>query len=337
MFLFMKRCNVSFEDIVSVENLCAAWEEFIIGKRNKKDVQDFQLRLVDEIVLLHEELVSGLYCHGGYHQFSINDPKPRVIHKAAVRDRLLHHAIHRQLYPYFARTFIADSFSCQVGKGVHRALRCFRDAIRQVSANNRRSCWVLKCDIRKFFASIDQALLIATLRNKVGDEKVRILLEQVIASFSTCSGKGVPLGNLISQLFANIVLDELDQFVKHILRWKKYLRYADDFVFLTEDRIALEKILPQVKLFLSERLELTLHPQKVILKTVASGVDFLGWVFFEHHAVLRTKTKRRMFARIRNAPEKAVLQSYLGVTLHGNAFDVLQQLKNEYWLWREGE
>src|SRR3989338_8820312 len=156
----MKQCEIIFEEIVSLENLCAAWQEFILGKRKKKDVQEFQLHLGDEILALHESLVRVTYQHGHYHQFAINDPKPRVIHKAMVRDRLLHHAIHRKLYPFFAKTFITDSFSCQDGKGLHLALQRFRIALQKVSKNERKTCWILKCDIRKFFASVDHDILL---------------------------------------------------------------------------------------------------------------------------------------------------------------------------------
>src|SRR5579863_5272254 len=149
----------SFEKIVVTENLLEAWREFLPGKRKKRDVQEFGMRLIDNILSLQAELVTGTYRHGGYEAFNISDPKPRNIHKASVRDRLLHHAIYRQLYPFFDRTFIADSFSCRIGKGTHAAINRFREFHRIVSKNGTRQCWVLKCDIRKFFASIDHGIL----------------------------------------------------------------------------------------------------------------------------------------------------------------------------------
>ena len=144
-----------FEDIISVDNLLEAWREFVKGKRGKKDVQDFSLHLADNIIALNRELTSKTYRHGGYKAFNISDPKPRSIHKANVRDRLLHHAIYRILYPFFDRVFIADSYSCRIGKGTHKALNRFRQFAFVVSKNNTRTCWVLKCDIKKFFANID--------------------------------------------------------------------------------------------------------------------------------------------------------------------------------------
>ena len=154
----------TYEDIISVENLLAAWKEFIRGKRKKQDVQEFQHRLMDNILELHRDLKNHTYKHGAYEAFKINDPKPRDIHKATVRDRLLHHALYRQLYPFFDRTFISDSYSCRKDKGTHRAMNRFRQFAYKVSKNHTRTCWVLKCDIRKFFASIDQQTLFVKMK-----------------------------------------------------------------------------------------------------------------------------------------------------------------------------
>ena len=144
-----------FSEIVSVDNLLEAWKEFEKGKKNKPDVQEFSLKLMDNILSLHSDLSQEKYRHGGYKSFIISDPKQRHIHKACVRDRLLHHAVYRQLYPFFNRTFVADSFSSRKGKGAHRATLRFRRFARKVSENNTKTCWILKGDIRKFFASID--------------------------------------------------------------------------------------------------------------------------------------------------------------------------------------
>ncbi len=331
----MKRCEVSFDEVVSLENLCEAWQEFIRGKRGKKDVQEFSLRLSDEVVQLHENLISGTYRHDHYHEFRINDPKPRVIHKASVRDRLLHHAIHRKLYPEFAKTFIADSFSCQKRKGVHRALDRFEKQARKVGKNHSETCWVLKCDIRKFFASIDHFALFELLERRVSDVKLLCLLGEIIGSFSTRPGKGIPLGNLTSQLFSNIYMNSFDQYVKQELHFKHYVRYADDFAFLSSNQTELEHLLDESRAFLSERLALDLHPDKVFLKTIASGMDFLGWVHFPHHRVLRTKTKERMMKRVAQNPTGATLQSYLGMLGYGDAYQSSVHLRNAHWLLSE--
>jgi RNA-directed DNA polymerase len=310
-----------FAEIASIENLLAAWQEFLPGKRKKKDVQEFQMRLMDNILSLHADLMNGTYRHGGYQAFKIADPKPRDIHKASVRDRLLHHAIYRQLYPFFDRTFIADTFSCRDGKGTHAAMDRFMIFAQRVSKNNTRTCWILKCDIRKFFASIEHRALLEILEQYIPDQKILLLLQEIIESFSSTGqpGIGLPLGNLTSQLFVNIYMNEFDQFVKHKLKAKYYIRYADDFVIVSSNRDWLEIILPEIRNFLWNRLHLSLHPDKVSIRTLASGEDFLGWVHFSDHRVLRTTTKKRMMRNLKGNPKEGTIQSYRGLLSHGNA------------------
>ena len=352
----------SYDAIISLENLCLAWQEFIRGKRNKRDVQEFGYRLMNNIIALHEDLANKTYQHGGYHSFRICDPKPRHIHKASVRDRLLHHAIYRILYPFFDRTFTADSFSCRDDKGTHKALNRLSAMAYKVSCNHTRTCFVLKCDIRKFFASIEHAHLLGILQKYIPDQDIIWLLGQVVRSFHTpasiCHARpdrassldprfreddawdedktrrvGLPLGNLTSQLFANVYMNEFDHFVKHRIKAKHYIRYADDFVILHEDRQWLETQISSVEKFLQERLRLQLHPDKVTIKTFASGIDFLGWVHFTDHRVLRSTTRRRMMRRLRAHPAQETLQSYLGLLRHGNTFTIEQQVRMLHWLW----
>jgi retron-type reverse transcriptase len=309
----------TFEEIISVENLLAAWQEFIKGKRNKKDVQEFSLHLMDNIFSLHRDLLHHTYKHGGYQAFKINDPKPRDIHKATVRDRLLHHALYRKLYPFFDKTFVSDSYSCRKNKGTHKAINKFREYFYKVSKNNTQTCWILKCDIRKFFANIDHDILLKILGEYIPDKNIINLLENIIASFSVKPGVGLPLGNLTSQLLVNVYMNKFDQFVKHRMKERYYIRYADDFVFLSEDKALLEKQMLIVNKFLLEELKLEMHPDKVFIKTLASGVDFLGWINFADHRVLRTATKRRMMRRLQESSKKERLNSYLGMLGHGNA------------------
>ena len=283
-------------------------------------MQEFQLRLMDNILSLHHDLSNFTYQHSNYQAFNISDPKPRNIHKAQVRDRLLHHAIYRMLYPFFDKIFIYDSYSCRKNKGTHKALNRFRDFGYKVSKNNTRTAWVLKCDIKKFFASIDQDILLNILREYIADKDIIYLLKKIICSFySTKPGKGLPLGNLTSQLLVNIYMNKFDQFVKHKLKAKYYIRYADDFVILSKDKIWLENILPEISNFIQTELLLALHPDKVFIKTLASGIDFLGWVHFPNHRVLRTIAKKRMFRtiKIKNNNNDTV-QLYLGLLSHGN-------------------
>lgn len=324
-------CSHRFEDLIHIENLLLAWQELLRDKKSKKDVQEFQFNLMDNILALHADLSNGSYKHSGYRPRNINDPKPRVIHIPAMRDRLVHHAACRILYPFFEDTFIADSFSCRLEKGTHRALRRFKKFSSIVSKNNTHTCWILKCDVRKFFASINQSILLGILDERISDKRIVALLKEIIGSFkSTGVGHlgGLPLGNLTSQLFSNVYMDQFDQFVKHKLKVKHYIRYADDFVIFSQDRAYLEGLLPKMHEFLRLRLSLTLHPDKVFIKTMASGMDFLGWVHFFDHRVLRTVTKKRMFKRLQENAKPARLYSYLGLLKHGDTQKMKEKVLN---------
>lgn len=283
------------------------------------------------IIDLYYDLLHRRYSHSFYQHFRISDPKPRDIHKAVVRDRLLHHALYRELYPFFDRTFIADSYSCRKNKGTHKALQRFKYFACKVSRNDTQTCWVLKCDIKKFFASINQSILIEILELYIADVEIVNLLKKIIGSFH--SGKkdfGLPLGNLTSQLLVNIHMNVFDQYVKHNIKAKYYIRYADDFVFLSHDKGWLESVLQDITEFLENELHLSLHPDKVFIKTLASGVDFLGWVHFSRHRVLRMVTKRRMMKTIQHKEGKEeVVQSYLGMLIHGNGYKIIDTIINK--------
>lgn len=302
------------------------------GKRQKKDVAEFSLHLTDNILILHQELLEKTYKHGNYSAFKISDPKPRDIHKATVRDRLLHHAIYRILYPYFDRIFTFYSYSCRKEKGTHRAISCFRKYGRKISQNDTRTAWILKGDIKKFFANIDHAILKEILGKYINDENAMWILSEIIDSFraSSVTKVGLPLGNLTSQLFINIYMNEFDQFLKHKLKVKYYIRYADDFVIFSDNKSYLEDQIPKISDFLEKRLKLTLHPNKLFIKTLNSGIDFLGWVHFPHHRVLRTSTKRRMFYNLKRVSIKEVVASYLGLLRHGNTYKLAKTVRDEH-------
>jgi retron-type reverse transcriptase len=317
-----------FEKIFSFADLFSSWQEFKKRKQKKKDVADFASNVIHNLSILGNDLISEAYKHSGYFYFKVSDPKPRDIHKASVRDRVVHHAIYRALYPYFDSKFIYDSYSCRVGKGTHRALRRFEDFIRKASLNNTKTIWVLKCDIKKCFASVDKNTLREILRKYILCPKIMNVIDLVINSFSSTEiKKGIPLGNLTSQLFINIYLNELDHFIKRELKAKQYIRYADDFVILGDDKIYLENLLLEISKFLEQKLKLLLHPNKVFVKTIFSGVDFLGWVHFPNHRVLRTNTKRRVIKVLMNNPPKPVLASYLGLLKHGSTHKLKTSLE----------
>lgn len=247
--------------------------------------------------------------------------------------------MYRILYPFFDTVFIHDSYSCREGKGTHKALERFKEFSFKVSRNHTRTCWVLKCDIKKFFASVDQTVLLGILSTYIPDKDILWLLQEIITSFqSTGEGKGLPLGNLTSQLLVNVYMHEFDYYVKHFLKAKYYIRYADDFVLMSEDKAWLEEQISKIEHFLDEVLSLHLHPDKVSIRSLASGVDFLGWVNFPDHRVLRAATSRRMQRRIAENPTEETLQSYLGLLKHGNTERLTKTILNEYGLWRyQGE
>lgn len=263
----------------------------------------------ENLFLLNEQLINKTYIHDPYESFYICDPKRRHIHKASVRDRVLHQAVFQILYLIFDKHFIYDSFSSRNYKGTHLGVERLFSGIRKESKNWKVKCFTLKCDVRKFFDFINHGILFDLIKRKIKDRDTLWLIRVFLESFETEKGKGLPLGNVTSQLFANIYLNELDQFVKHTLKARYYFRYCDDFVIVHKNREFLEKYLVQIKEFLLDSLLLELHPHKVEIRKVAQGIDFLGYIVLPHAVILRTKTKRRILRKINDKN----VQSYLGV------------------------
>lgn len=345
MRVFLK----TFDRISAAENLFAAWDAFRSDKANKPDVMAFGLHVEEQLFQLHRDLRRKTYRHGAYTSFTIHDPKQRHIHKATVRDRILHHALYAVLNPIFEPTFIPTSFSCRVGKGTHKGVQAVARMVRRVTHNGTRPGFVLKCDVRKFFFRIDRTILFSMLAKKMQDPDTLWLLGEVINGLPSldpdgAADKGLPIGNLTSQLFANVYLNAFDQFVKGELKVKHYARYTDDFVIIAEDAAYLEGLLPRIRSFLETELALQLHPQKTTIRKLGQGVDFLGYVIFPHHTVLRTRTKERMFRKLRQKSREyhageidrekleQSLQSYLGVLSHANAYRLSQDLENQFRL-----
>ena len=346
----MKTHKDIFNKIISPENLFSAWDKFKSDKQKRRDVQQFEWKLEENIFQLHRDLGGKTYKHGGYVSFYIHDPKQRRIHKATIRDRILHHAVFNVLNPIFEPIFIPNSLSCRIGKGTHKGIDILSRTARQISQNGFKPCFILKCDIKKFFETVDHSKLLSILRKKIKDKNAMWLLEEIIKSFSSQYSniffkKGLPIGNLTSQLFANIYLNEFDQFVKQKLRVKHYIRYTDDFVVVFSNKGYLGNLIPQIRAFLSDELRLELHPHKISIRKFNQGVDFLGYITLPHHRILRTKTKKRIFKKM----EKKVLeyntgvitertlnqslQSYLGVLSHANTQALCNELKNQFWFW----
>jgi len=354
-----------FSQIISIENLFCSWNEFKKGKRKKPDVQLFERNLEENLFTLHDDLLSKTYRHSHYTSFFINDPKRRNIHKACVRDRIVHHAIYRILYPIFDKTFIYDSYSCRNGKGTHKAVDRLQTFIRRGVQLNAPT--IIKCDIKKFFASIDHEILFNLIKRKIKDEDALWLVKEIINSFATeqnererestkvqprgfpeveplldcLETKGIPLGNLTSQLFANIYLNELDQFVKHRLRVRNYVRYCDDMVAIVGDA-HVRPLRNAINNFLNQNFKLQLHPEKTVIHKPNQGMDFLGYVVFPHHKILRTKTKKRMFKKIeqkRIALDQSeislksfrqTIMSYMGICSHAKALKIGKELRRIY-------
>jgi len=304
----------------------------------KTDVQNFDLFLEDNIFNLYYQLINKTYRHSDYTSFYVKDPKLRHIHKACVRDRVLHHAVFRMLYPIFDNSFIFDSYSCRINKGTHRAVNRLNYFARKASKNNTKTIYILKLDIKKFFDSIDHNILLFLIKKKIKNEDVIWLIETIINSFSTELSRGIPLGNITSQLFANIYLNELDYYIKHNLRIKYYIRYCDDFIIINNNKEYLEFLILEISKFLNNNLKLSLHPDKIIIKKYHQGIDFLGYVGFPYHRMLRTKTKRRMFKKINWRLDQLkqnevsqesfnqTIQSYLGVLKHCNGYKLKEEL-----------
>ncbi|MFA7653449.1 MAG: reverse transcriptase/maturase family protein [Candidatus Magasanikbacteria bacterium] len=346
----MKVYKKLFNEIVSLENLVMAWDEFQAGKRAKPDVQAFEFMLEENLIALRNDLISKQYVHGPYTSFYICDPKVRHIHKATVRDRILHHAVFRILNPIFETTFIPNSFSCRIDKGTHKGVTAIEQMLRQASHNYTSPCFALKCDVRKFFDSIDHAVLLSILEKRIIDPDTRWLLRQIVQSFTAgwhtlLNPCGVPIGNLTSQLFANVYMNEFDQFIKHDLKVKYYARYTDDFIIISTDRNYLRDILTPITNYLNDRLKLSLHPKKVSIRKCQQGVDFLGYVVRPHHLLVRNKTKQRMFRKLKDKATlfrdeqiddyslSQSLQSYLGALSHASAYHLGQDLQNSCWTW----
>lgn len=332
--------------MISLEHLFESWDQFKRGKRKREDVQFFERYLEDHIFEIHDQLSTFQYQADPYAQFYITDPKQRHISKATVRDRLVHQMVYDILSPIFDPKFIFHSLSSRLSKGTHVGVVHLQKMIRKVSQNGAMPCFALKMDIRRFFDTIDHQILKRLIRKTIVDEKVLLIIDTIIDSFRVSDKQniGIPLGNVTSQLFANIYLHELDDFIKQRLRERYYLRYCDDFIILSNDPIHLNSLIPIIQDFLRSHLQLELHPKKVIIRKLSQGIDFIGYVLFEHHILLRTRTKKRMKKRLYEAYECYVsgkldttamdqrLQSYLGILSHANQHHLSQALKNAYWV-----
>lgn len=297
----------------------SAWEIFRRGKTRKKDVMDFEMHLEDHIFSLYEEVKNGTYKHSSYTYFQIFDNKKRDIYKAEVRDRIIHQIVYDYLLTCFEPDFISDSYASRKDKGQYRALKTFCYFVKL--ANGRgRECSVLKCDVRKYFDNVEHARLLDFIKEKVKCEKVLKIIKEIIESYhsSELLQKGIPLGNITSQVFANIYLNALDHYVKEDLRCRFYIRYNDDIVIVFENDKNAVNIRDKVILFVKQKLFLDIPIQKTSIRKIRWGVDFLGFVVLPHAILLRDKTKNKIYTNIK----RKNMHSYLSILKHCNSFNL---------------
>ncbi|MCG2725314.1 MAG: reverse transcriptase/maturase family protein [Elusimicrobia bacterium] len=276
-----------YEQLCSFKNLYQAFRQAAKGKRLRSYCAEFSYNREQNIFAIRDELLSGVYRHGSYREFEVADPKRRQVKAAEFRDRVVHHALCNVIEPIFEARFIFDNFACRKGKGTLLALGRCKKFVKRFKCD-----YVLKADISKYFYSVDHAILLKIIGRKIADERVMSLIREILSSsqdsrfrdyfpnddlFALQRPTGIPIGNLTSQLFANIYLNELDYFVKHELKHKYYLRYMDDFLLFSTDKKELFVALKRIEVFLAENLRLRAHPVKRIISPVKCGVDWVGY------------------------------------------------------------
>ena len=287
-----------YEELCSIENLRLAFKKAKKGKTKKRYVKRFKKDLKENILRLREELLNKTYSPHPLKTFILRDPKTRKINKSVFRDRVIHHALINIIGHLFEDGFIYDSHANQIGKGTLKAVERFDKFKRKVSRNDTRKCFILKADIKHYFEEINHDILMGILKRKIKDENVLWLIKLILNNrmIGGKKIKGMPLGNLTSQYFANVYLNELDQFVKHKLKAKYYIRYVDDFVILHDSKDQLKKWKDEIGIFLKEKLDLELHPNKSQILKLEKGIKFLGFRIFYHHKLLR-KSNMKHFER----------------------------------------
>lgn len=336
----MRQARHLFERITEFSHLARAFAGARRRKRPTREVLEFAHDLEPRLWAMRAALLAGPYPWGAYRSFWIRDPKPRLIRAAPFADRVLHHAIVDALDPILRRGFIADSYACLPGRGVHRAVARFV----QFARERRGLGYVLQCDIKSYFATVDHAVLNTLLARRVADERLlRLLLgliahggETLAADRDTGGGRlavGIPIGNLTSQMFANLYLDPLDHFVRERLRVRHYLRYMDDFVLLLESRDEARARLAEVETFLRERLRLRLNPRRLVIAPLACPRDVLGYVHYSSGRLrVRRRSVRRLWRRLGVLEERVRAEripwssvrgsvaSWIGLAKHADAF-----------------
>ncbi len=291
-----KTLRNKFLESLTFEKMYDAYERAKIGKTSKKEVLDFEYNLEINLVSLINELKNERYQLGKYRQFKVYEPKERIIKALPFRDRVIHQwYVYEFLIPYIVPKFIYDSYACIKGKGTHRAverLKYFIDEAKKICGN----FYIVKMDISKFFYNIDPNVLFEIMKKYISDKKLLNITSTLI--FDEKNEIGIPIGNYTSQYFANIYLNELDQFVKHQLKIKYYLRYMDDFILLVPSKEIARDLYRKIELFVNQTLNLNLNPKSHIYPS-AMGVDFCGYKVYYTHILVRNRSKRNMRKKIK--------------------------------------
>jgi RNA-directed DNA polymerase len=329
----VKRHRALWSEITSFENLFLASRKAQKGKRFRENVLAFNANLETELLAIQQGLLTQTYQPGKYRTFEIFEPKPRIIAAAPYRDRIVHHALCNVIVPLFDRSFIYDSYANRTGKGTHRALR-------RMTEFCRRYTYVLQCDIRKYFPSIDHEILKGLIRLKLKCPETLWLIDQIIDNgflpqvhrnyfpgddlFVGLRPCGLPIGNLTSQFFANIYLNPLDYYVKETLMVPGYLRYVDDFNCFSNDRDFLAEVRVKIEEYLARQLRLMIHPIKSQLFQTAQGSNFVGFRIFPDRIRVRDDNLRRGRLRLRSARSTASMTSWFAHLRHGNTWRLRQ-------------
>ena len=325
-----------FSGVCSFENLHDAYLKARKGKGYGEDALRFSYNLEENLFKIKEELETQSYKPDAYKEFHVYDLKKRLIKAPSFRDRVMHHALCNVIEPVFDKIFIYDSYACRKGKGTHKGVLRLQKFIRKTNEG-----YALKCDVVQYFPGIDHEILLEVIGRKIKDEKVMRLVEVIVRSSETSSGskKGLPIGNLTSQLFANIYLNELDYFVKHKLKVKHYVRYVDDFVIL-ESKHKLREIKAQVIEFL-RTLKLEIHPEKAGIFPGNRGIDFLGCRIFYSHRLLRKSNVKKFIEKLgvlkreyRENPSSCrkiyqSIASWLGHAKHADTYNLRKKIFGE--------
>jgi len=336
--VFMKTYKNLWQGLCSYENLEKAFEKARKGKTFKPYVVQFEKDLDKNLNQLRIELLFHAYSPRSLKTFIIHDPKTRKISKSDFRDRVIHHALCNIIEPIFESHFIYDSYANRIGKGTLKALERFDYFKRKVFNKRTQEGYVLKADIKHYFDEVDRTVLLEIIKDKIGDPKVLWLIKKILLNYKSKNNKGMPLGNLTSQFFANVYLNELDHFVKHGLKVKYYLRYVDDFVILHRNRGVLSEYKIAINVFLREKLSLELHPEKSKLISIKEGITFLGFRVFYYHKLLKKANIIKMAGKIERFKLLyddgcidydtiyVSMQGWMGYAKYGNTFNLRRKI-----------